>query len=202
MSWPWSYPSEEEASEAYYYFKDKYNSAAYQKQVSERNEQQYLNEKSAASSQIKNLSTDRVNFEKRLKGIEEIIKILEGNGGWFSTNIPQAISQAQHSLERAQESFQKSIVLSGGSNRASLSEAFALKTVEADANSSAALQEYRKEKNRLEQEIANIKQQVANLEVAIAQLVRQIKSCNIEQSSLRSSMNSYAYEMNHYRRYM
>ncbi len=198
----WSNPTPEEASNAYSYYKNKYQSAANQKRASEKQEQSYVSQKSSATSQKAALSSQKVSFEKRLSGVENIIKMLEGSGGWFSTNVPNAISKASSSLSKAETSYRNSIKLSGGIAAASLENAFETKTVEGEIHSANALQQYKSEKIRLEQEIANLKTQISTLSNTISTLTSKINSCNATQASLRSSMNSYAYEMNHFKKYM
>lgn len=201
MSWSWSNPSQEEATEAYEYYKSKYYSAANQKRVSERQEQTYISEKNAATTEMNSLSVQKMNFEERVRGIEDIIKMLEGNGGWFSTNVPSAIEKTQKSLSKTDSSFRSSIRLTGGGGTASMEASFAIKSVEADAHSSAALSSFKSEKKRLEQEITNLSTQIANLSSMISSLTSKINACNATQASLQSAMNSYAYDMNHYKKF-
>lgn len=201
MSWSWSNPSQDEAIEAYEYYKNKYYNAANQKRASERQEQTYVSEKRAATSEMNSLSSQKLNFEKRLRGVEDIIKMLEGSGGWFSTNVPSAIEKAQSSIAKTDSSFRSSMRLSGGSGAASLETAFKTKTVEADPHSASALSSFKAEKARLEEEIANLGTQIANLSSLISSLSGKINACNSTQASLQASMNSYAYDMNHYKKY-
>lgn len=201
MSWSWSNPSRDDAIEAYEYYKNKYYRAANQKKASERQERSYIAERNTASNKMNNLSAQKVNFEKRLRGIESIIKMMEGTGGWFSSSVPEAIEKAQRSLSKADSSFRKSMRLSGGAGAASLENAFKTKTVEADVNSSAALAAFKAERARLEQEIAELNTQITNLSNTISLLKNKIRACDSLQASLRSAMNSYAYDMNHYKKY-
>ena len=88
MSWPWNYPSESEAEEACEYYQRKYENAAYELRASERKQQEYNSQKRSALSRKNSLSEQKVNFEKRLEGIERIIAMLEGTGGLFVENVP------------------------------------------------------------------------------------------------------------------
>ncbi len=194
-------PTEEEAEEAYDYYKSKYNAAANQKRSSERREQTYIAEKKNAVSQRTELSSQKLNFEARLEGIVKIIAMLEGTGGWFSVNVPDSIEKAQRALTRTDSSFRGCIKLTGGGSTASMANAFALKSVEADWNSASALQAFRAEKNRLEGQLEEIRRQIDSLSEQISSLTGKINACNSEQWSLQSSMNSYAYDMNHYKKY-
>ena len=201
MSWSWANPSQDEALEAYQYYKSKYYSAANQKSAAEKQERNYRSQKNAATSEVNALSSQKTNFEKRLKGIEDIIKMLEGNGGGESTNVPDSIAKAQKSLSKTSESYRGCIRLSGGVAAANMDIAFATSTVEADTHSASALQAFKAEKTRLEQEIANLKSRIANLSSTISALSSKINACNSTQASLQASMNSYAYDMNHYKKY-
>lgn len=201
MSWSWMNPSEEEAEEAYDYYKGKYNAAANQKRASERQEQAYREEKKNAISRKSELSAQKISFEDRLEGIVKIIAMLEGTGGWFTENVPDSIGKAQRALSKTDSSFRGCIKLTGGGSSASMETAFAMKTVDADQNSASALQAYRTEKNRLEGQLEELRRQIDSLSEQIASLTGKINSCNSEQWSLQSSMNSYAYDMNHYKKY-
>ena len=196
----WANPSPSEAEEQYSYYKNKYNNAAQQKRSSEIQEQNYISERSADVNKISSLRSDKINFEKRAEGIGKIIKMLEGAS--ILNDVPSVISKAVKKLDETESSYRNSIRLSGGVAAASLATAFETRTVEADNNSANALQAYRNEKARLEQEIANLKSQIASLESAVAALTSKIAACNATQASLRVSMNSSAFEMNHYRKYM
>lgn len=202
MSWSWYNPSPDEASDAYYYYKNKYNNAANQKRASESQERSYVSQKSTAKSQLSSAKSQKINFEKRLQGIKDIIGMLEGRGGWFSTDVPGEIDKATKNLSKTEDSFRKSIVREGATAPKSLEDALEIKTVEGHQRSASALQQFKNEKVRLEQEIANLKAKINNLESTISSLTSKINSCNMTQAYLQSSMNSYAYDMNHYRSYM
>ncbi len=201
MSWPWFDPSAQQAEEAYSYYKNKYNSAAAQKRASERQEQNYASEKQAAINHKNTLSSQKFNLEKRLEEIESIIKMLTGTGGWFAANVPEAISKAEKALSQADSSFRSSIKLEGGSSGANLETVFSTKTVEADTRTASALQSFRNEKARLEQQISDLSTQIANLTEQINSLTKQINACNYTQASLQANMSAYAYDMNHYKKY-
>lgn len=201
MAWSWSNPSQDEAEEAYQYYKSKYYSAAARKRESEKQEQSYIEEKKSTIAERDSTRNQKLNFEKRVEGIEKIIKLMEGNSGWFSANVPEAITKAQQSLSRTDSSFRSSMKLSGAGGAASLEKAFKVKTVEEDRHSASALAQFKAEKARLEEEISNLNRQIDNLSGLISSLTGKINACNAEQASLRSAMNSYAYDMNHYKKF-
>ena len=119
----------------------------------------------------------------------------------FAADVPGAIANAKKSIQKTDASFRRSMRLSGGSGAASLETAFETKTVEADPRSASALQTFRAEKTRLEKEIADLGTQINNLSSLISSLSKKINACDSTQASLQSSMNSYAYDMNHYKKY-
>lgn len=200
MSWPWNYPSESEAEEACDYYKRKYENAAYELRTAERKQQEYNSQKSSAVSQKNSKLEKKLNFEKRLEGIERIIAMLEGTGGLFVENVPETIRKAQKSLAKTDESFRASIRLSGGNPAPSFEDAFETKTVEADAHTAAALQAFKMEKNRLQQEIADLNAQISSLSDLIDSLNRKINSCIDYQAEMRSRMNNFAFDLRHYRK--
>ena len=198
----WANPSPSEAAEMYSYFKHKYEDAANQKRASERLESSYVSQKNSAVSQLNAANSQRVNLEKRLEGVEKIIKMLEGSGGWFTSSIPEAIDKAKSKLKQADSSYRSSIHVIGGTTSASIESAFAIKTVEEDPNSANALSEFKKERTRIEQAITELQSQINNLSSLISSLTSSINACNQTQASLQSAMNSYAYDMNHYHGFM
>lgn len=202
MSWSWNNPTEDEAEEAYDYYKAKYNSAASQKRSSERQEQTYISEKKSAVNKRDQLRDQVLNFEDRLEGIDKIIAMLEGTGGWFTANVPEAISKTQRTLSKADGSLRECIKLTGGAAAASMETAFAVKTVEGDYRSAAALQAFRSERERLSGQLQELNNQINSLSEQISTLSGKISSCNSQQWDLQRSMNSYAYDMNHYKKYI
>lgn len=198
----WYNPSQKEATEAYAYYQNKYYSAASQYNALMRQEQTYFSQKSAATMKMGDFSAQKVNFEKRLEGIIEIIKMLEGSRGCFATNVPSTISKATSTIQKTEISYKQSIKLTGGMAAANLETAFDVKTVEGDQRSALALQAYKAEKIRLEQSIADLKSQITSLSNQISILSKQISACSVSKASYKNIMNSSAYEMNHYRKHM
>ena len=200
MEWPWNYPSENEAEEACDYYQKKYEDAAWNLRAAERDHQEYRSQKSAAVSKRDNLSEQKMNFEKRMEGIERIIAILEGTGGMFTENAPEAIRKAQKSLTKTDESFRSSIRLTGGGSAASFETAFETKSVEADEHTESALQAFKREKNHLEQKIDDLRTQISRLSDLIDDLNRKMSACLEFQAEMRYRMNSFAFDLRHYQK--
>ena len=78
----WSNPTQKEASELYSYYRNKYYEAARKKSASEKEEQTYINQRNGERAKYNNLISQKSTLEKRLSGVESIIKMLEGTGGW------------------------------------------------------------------------------------------------------------------------
>lgn len=192
----WSNPSVDEAIENYSYYKNQYYNASSQREASIRQENGYIAERNAVKNQMNDLSFQKLNLERRLEGITRIIGMLEGFG-----SVPSSISKVTRIIKDTDESFRAAIRLDNNSS-VSLEDAFRTKSVEEDANSAAAYQTYKNEKVSLEQKIENIKGQISSLSEQISTLTSQINACNSLQASLKRTMNSSAYEMNHYRKYM
>lgn len=158
-------------------------------------EQNARNEKNRTASAISSSRTDKLNFEKRLKDIQNIIRMLEGtSGGLFSTNVPGSIQGANTSLRTTNENYHRSIQLIGGGS-ADMENAFRAKSVEEDPYSSSALTEYRKAARELEREIENLKQQIAQLSSQMDALSQKIRNCSAQQSAANWKMVTSSYDM-------
>ena len=149
MMMSWKNPTPAEANEQYYYNRNKYNDALAQRRASERKETQYREQKNAAKAQMSTLSTKKVNFENRIKGLEKIIQALVG-AGWMS--VPAAIDKVAKQLQKVDSSYKGSIKVSGTVPMADIGNAFFVKSVESEPHSASALQQFRAEKARLERE--------------------------------------------------
>lgn len=161
----------------------------------------YRAEKKYAAEQISSARGERTNFEKRLRGIESIIKMLEGTG-WSSKNAPQSIDKANSALQSANSNYQQCIRLSGGVSAADMEETFHAKSVEEDANSGQALEAYRREKERLAQAIEDLNRMIDGFSEQMSELTGKINACSAEQSSVRRVMMSSACQMAQCRFYM
>lgn len=199
MSW-WN-PSQNEAADEYYASKSRYNQAANQRYASQRAEANYRSQRAQSMDKISECRSDKLNFERRVKDIAAIIGALEGTGHLFSADVPGTISSYNKSGETASNSFRDSIKNSDVP-AANLAEIFRGKSVEEDANSSAALNEYKAEKARLEQALRDLENQINSLRNSVDTLTRQISACNIEQIHLRRVMVTSAFDMSHFRRFM
>ena len=198
----WLNPTPREAEEEYAYYRSRYNNAASQKRKSEQQESSFVSEKNSLNRQLRPLSSQKTNFEKRMNGIDKIIKMLEGRGGWLSVNVPDVISKTNTSLRNADNSYRRSIVVTNGNSAASLDSVFHVKTIDEDIHSSGALQQFKSEKARIEEELADLNKQISALSSSISNLTKKINACNATQADLNTIMRSSALEMEHFKRYI
>ena len=121
--------------------------------------------------------------------------MFDGNGGWFSTDIPDTVKAANKKAEKADGAYRESIRLSGGAPAASISTAFYTKSVSEDVNSGSAYSEFKKEKSNVEKNIESLTSQIKKLNAEVEDLNKKIKNCNAQQDRLESKMRSYLFEM-------
>ena len=183
----------EEAADQFIRSRNSYYEAEQRRAQLSNQMDNYRAEKNYAAEQISAARGERTNFEKRLRGIENIIKILEGTG-WFSENVPQSISKANSALQSANNNYRQCIRLAEGAP-ADMEEVFQAKSVEEDFNSGQALDAYRQERDRLEQAIADLNRQIDGFSAQMSELTGKINACSAEQSSVRKILASSACEM-------
>jgi len=195
----WYNPDKSEAQEGYYSSKRKYDAASEQKRSSEIAEESYRAQRSSAKSEIASCKKDKINFEKRIKDIEKVIGCFTGAS--FFNDIPSEINQFNSSSKKADNSY-RNCIKTADIQAANLSEVFRAKSVEEDNDTSTALSELQNEKNRLEQEVANLKAQLQSLSNIVDTLSSNIRACDAEQARCTRQMFASSFDMNHYRKHM
>ena len=179
----------------YYESKKAYNKAVAQRQSLQKQETACYTAKSNAISNIHNAQTNKINFEKRLAEIEKIIKMLDGTGGWFSVNVPEAIDKANKQLSKVDESFKKCMTCTGY-QPAKLGEVFKVLTVAEDDNTNQALEILKQEKIRLQKAIDNLKESIVQNQQIVKNMIKQLTSISIAKISNIKSIAFAAYDMN------
>lgn len=197
----WFNPSQEEANESYYNARSSYINASNQYNRNAKQINSCWSNMSNVRNQYASCRSDKINFQKRIEAIGNIISLLEGNGGWFQANVPEAVNGANTSAQKAGKGFSQCVRCDDVA-APDLSSVFKCKSVSEDGNSAGALQSYKDEKTRLEQAVANIEKQMNNLNNQANELARRMNSINAQQQALRKSMSSSAFEMSHYKKYM
>lgn len=194
----WFNPSPDEAADEYYASKSRYENAASERYQSERQEENYRSERSSVRSAIGSCRSDKINFEKRLEDLIRIIGCLEGSG---FIDVPGSIGHSNKSSEDAGESLRQSIQCSDITTP-DFAGVFRCKSVEEETHSSSALDEFKKERERLKQAIEDLKAQINQLQAEFDNLSSQIAACNAQQAALKRVMVNSAFDMNHFKSYM
>ena len=198
MSW-WN-PTADEAEEQYWYCRNKYSNAFAEKKQWARLEEESRTQLRQTDSQIADCKSQKKSNNKQIEEIKNIIAMLQGKS-MFSVNVPEVINTANTSLKNMNEDYQKSIRVSGVA-AANLEEAFHVKSVEEDSASAKALELLQREKVALEQLNEQLDSQMTTLNSNMDTLKKQIRQCDAQQSQLQRDMYSYAFDMNHFVKYM
>lgn len=202
----WYNPSQDEAADAYYSSKSRYSNAASQKQAASRAEGRAASERAQAQREIASCQTDKLNFEKRIEDIRHIVSALDGSAtgplvGMIGADIPTLIAGLNGSLQETDAAYRSSIVCPE-IPAASFYDSLRSKSVGEDSLLSAALQKFRDEIARLQQAIAELEAKLKALSALVSDLNAKIRSYQAAQADWGRVMQSSAYEMDHYRRYM
>ena len=195
----WGNPSPEEAAEEYYNSKSRYTDAANQRAESMRQEEGFRAERQSALNQLWDAQNQKLNFEKRLEQLREIIAMLTGSSGRL--DVPGIIQKMNQAAEIAGESYRDS-VLCADISAAGIGDVYRGKSVPEDPDTSTALDELQKEAVRLENAIEELRQKMIQLESLAADLANKISQCAAMQADLRRVMYSSAYDMNHFKGFM
>ena len=174
-----------------------YRNAVAELSRSERNEAECIRKRTQCRNDLSNEKTKKKNKEKRREDVIKLIQMLDGSGGWFSTDVPEDISNSRKALTELDGSFRSSIVISGADS-ASMASNFQVKTVTGDSNSNASLNSFRSVKNELDGEISDCQTRIRKLENSIDDLDRQIRNHNTYQSQLRREKVYYLAQMEYW----
>lgn len=205
-SMSWNNPSPDEAANAYYSSKSRYNNAASQRQAASRAAEHASAERSRARSEITSCQTDKLNFEKRIEDIRHIVQALDGSASGplvasIGADIPTLIASLNTSMQESDSAYRGSII-SPDITPAQFYEIMRSNPVGDDSLLSAALQKFRDEIVRLQQAIAELERKINALNALVSDLSTKIRNYEAAQADWSRVMQSSAYDMNHYRGYM
>lgn len=204
-SMSWYNPSQDEAADEYYSSKSRYTNAANQRYAAARAAESCCAEKAQALSAINSCQNDKLNFERRIEDIRQIVYALEGGAGSLvsaiGADIPTLISRFNKSVEQTDSSYRGSIFCRD-IKPISWCEVFQNKNVGDDSLLSGALEMFKNEITRLENALRDLEAQMNNLTNMVNELTSKINMYTVEQDHCRSIMISSAYEMNHFKLYM
>lgn len=204
-SMSWYNPSQDEAADEYYSSKNRYTNAANQRYAVARAAESCCAEKTQALSAINSCQIDKLNFERRIEDIRQIVYALEGGAGSLvsaiGADIPTLISRFNKSVEQTDSSYRGSIFCRD-IKPISWCGVFQNKNVGDDSLLSGALEMFKNEITRLENALRDLEVQMNNLHRMVDELTSKINMYTVEQDHCRSIMISSAYEMNHFKLYM
>lgn len=192
----WYNCSQSEAQDGYDTAKQRYNNAAYELSQTKSRYESCLKEYSSQRQKLDSASRDKINFQKRIEQIENVIKMLSEGG-----DINDAVENANSAAKKAEEYLSGSIKCSG-INSPSISKTFGCRKVEEDPDSANALAEFKKEKSRLEQSVAEVESQLRAMEEMVDNLRKQVTGLETMQHSAQRTMKMSAYEMSHFKKYL
>lgn len=191
----WNNCTQEEAQEAYDYAKSRYQNAAEEYLYNKKKLDSYYSSCSGLSNQTESMRSEKLNFEKRIAQIGDILTLLADGG-----KVDDAVDRANKAAKVAEAAMAQTIVCSGV-NSPSLSSIFRCPTVSENTHSMTARTELNKEKSRLEQALIDVNAKLNALELELQQMTSQMNSLAAMQNDLSRTMKACSYEMNHYKKY-
>lgn len=201
----WYNPSQDEAADEYYSSKNRYTNAANQRYAAARAAESCCAEKAQALSAISSCQNDKLNFERRIEDIRQIVYALEGGTGSLvsaiGADIPTLISRFNKSVEQTNESYRGSIFCRD-IKPINWCGIFQNKNVGDDSLLSGALEMFKNEITRLENALRDLETQMNNLTNMVNELTSKINMYNAEQADCRIIMVRSAFELNHFKLYM
>lgn len=181
----------------YYRYRRLYNQALDNKIYAERCSNSYTEQKNQKSTQLSNCEAKRTSDKKRLSDVKDILKALEGTGGFFSNDVPSTIEKAGKALKKLGTSFQESFRLTGGSKAADVESCLSVSQID-----DGTIRVFRKEKERLESEISQADRTISGLKDSIGTLKSKCSQANSDIKKYNRQANNYYDEMMKWRRKM
>ncbi len=194
--------TENEAAEGLSASRKRYREASEQYDAARREADQYAAEKNAAQREMAGYSSQKLNFEKKLEQVNDLIGVLSGSGGRLSgiigSDVPSLISDLNGQTSTANESFRTSM-RSPDISAADLSKSLGCPGADNDPKISGALEKFRQEKTRLENGIDQLNRNIQRLDDMVDQLSSKLNAANDAAFSSRQEMISSSYDITQYR---
>ena len=192
----WYNCSQSEAQEGYDTAKQRYTNAATDYSQLKNKYDSCVSEYNSEKQKYDSASVQKINFQKRVEQIEEVIKMLSEGG-----KVNDAVAEANNAAKKAEAAMSIAVQCSG-INSPSISSSYKCRTVEEDPDSANALAEFKKEKSRLEQSIAQVESQLRSMEEMVDNLSKQMSTLDAMKGAAQKSMKMSAYEMSHFKKYL
>ena len=192
MSWNNCTPTE--AQDAYDAAKSRYNRSAEEYVSNNRKLDACYADYKAAGAKAESMRSDKLNFEKRVDQIAEVIRLPDDGG-----SVNEKIGEANQVAETVETLLAQSIKCSGV-NCPPLGRVLKTPFVSENSYSLEALNGLKKEKARLEQAIRDVNAKLNALELEVQQLQGQMNSLAQIQHDLSRAMNACAFDMNYFKK--
>lgn len=194
----WNDPTQSEAMEEYSRSRNKYRETSDKKQAADKRLTQATERKNTVTAAVSRCRSEKRTMEETIAELDRIIKQLDGTS---AGGVPEVIDEANAAAKRAEESF-KSSILCEDVKSADIEGAFTLKSVEEHKDSLEALEALKREKYRLETAAEELGRQMDTLSAELTGLNGTISAASAEQADLKRELDSAAFEMSHYKKYI
>ena len=148
------------------------------------------------AAQAESMRSDKLNFEKRVEQIGDVIRDLDVEG-----RVNTDIYESNRFAGIVEANFAESIICSGV-NCPSITQALKTPFVSENRFSLNALNELRKEKARLEQAIRDVNAKLNALEQEMEALNKQMNALVQVQADMKKVIGASIYDMAHFKKYM
>ena len=192
----WKNPTKQEAQDAYDRAKSSYRNTAEDYVQNNRQLEDCYSQYRDCSAKVDAARSEKLNFEKRIEQIGEVIRILDDGGA-----ADEAVANANSALEKAEENMSKRLKCTGIQSPA-IKETFRCKTVKENQYSNAALESLKKEKARLEQAVQDVNSKLNAMEQNAQELTNKMNSLTATQADLSRKMKNLSFNMTHYKNYI
>lgn len=192
----WNNCTQQEAQDAYDYAKGNYQRAAEGYRQNKQKLDRYEYDYNCTKNDYSEANTERLNFEKRIEGIDEIIKLLAVEGP-----VNEMINSSNSCALKLENSWEQYIQCSDV-GVPTIYQAFKLPSVTENPTSNLALTQLKNEKLRLEQAIAELDKKMQQMEAELDAMIKSMNAIQADQDALSRTMKQSSYEMNHFKKFL
>ena len=192
----WNNCTQAEAQDCYDAAKSRFNNAAEEYTSAGKKLGACEDAYKRTSAQADSMRSDKLNFEKRVEQIGDVIRDLDVEG-----RVNTDIYESNRFAGIVEANFAESIICSGV-NCPSITQALKTPFVSENRFSLNALNELRKEKARLEQAIRDVNAKLNALEQEMEALNKQMNALVQVQADMKKVIGASIYDMAHFKKYM
>lgn len=192
----WNNCTQAEAQDCYDAAQSRFNNAAEEFISAGKKIHGYGDVYRQTAAQAESMRSDKLNFEKRVEQIGDVIRDLDVEG-----RVNTDIYESNRFAGIVEANFAESIICSGV-NCPSITQALKTPFVSENRFSLNALNELRKEKARLEQAIRDVNAKLNALEQEMEALNKQMNALVQVQADMKKVIGASIYDMAHFKKYM